>query len=134
MSFGLLTRWSLKRPRQRIQMAVYKRTYTGYSGAMTARWPRFLILTRYSFGRLFQSRFLVVFMAVCLFYPIGCAAFIYLSHNIKFLDNFKIPAGQLTRIDSRFFYYFCIVQGALAYLLTALVGPNLVSPDLANGA
>ena len=97
-------------------------------------WPRFLILTRYSFGRLFQSRFLVVFMAVCLFYPVGCAAFIYLSHNAKFLTTLRIPAGQLMQIDTRFFYYFCIVQGAMAYLLTALVGPNLVSPDLANGA
>ena len=115
-------------------MAVYKRTYAGYSGPTTPSWPRFLILTRYSFGRLFQSRFLVVFMAVCLFYPIGCAAFIYLSHNSKFLTMLRIPAGQLTQIDTRFFYYYCIVQGSMAYLLTALVGPSLVSPDLVNGA
>jgi len=114
-------------------MAVYKRTYTGYSGATTAGAPRFLILTRYSFGKLFQSRFLVIFMAVCLFYPIGCAAFIYLEHNLQFAQRL-FPRLQIRSVDTWFFYYFCTVQGAFAYLLAALVGPGLVSPDLANGA
>jgi len=115
-------------------MAVYKRIYKGYAGPITPVAPRFWILTRYSYARLFQSRFLVIFLAVCMFYPVGCAAFIYLSHNAKFLTMLRIPAGQLMQINSRFFYYFCIVQGALAYLLTAFVGPSLVSPDLVNGA
>ena len=98
-------------------MAVYKRNYKGYCGALTATWPRFLILTRYSYARLFQSRFLVIFLAACLFYPIGCAAFIYLSHNEKFLVLLQMPQGQLLAINGRFFYYYCIVQGAMAYLL-----------------
>ena len=115
-------------------MAVYKRNYKGYGGKLTQRWARFLILTRYGYGRLFQSRFLVVFLAVCLFYPIGCAAFIYLSHNQRFLLLMRIPPDSLLAVGGRFFYYFCIVQGALAYLLTALIGPSLVSPDLVNGA
>jgi ABC-2 type transport system permease protein len=37
-------------------------------------------------------------------------------------------------IDGRFFNVYCVVQGALAFLLTTLVGPSLVAPDLANGA
>src|SRR6185437_4806145 len=115
-------------------MAVYKRTYSEYVGRITPAWSRFLILTRYSYARLFQSRFLVSFLVVCVFYPVGCAAFIYLSDNTKFTTMLRIPAGQLMVIDSRFFYYYCIVQGAMAYLLTALVGPSLVSPDLVNGA
>ena len=84
-------------------MAVYKRNYKGYAGALTATWPRFLILTRYSYARLFQSRFLVIFLAACLFYPIGCAAFIYLSHNEKFLVLLQMPQGQLLAINGRFF-------------------------------
>jgi ABC-2 type transport system permease protein len=115
-------------------MAVYKRNYKGYAGPLTAKWSRFLILTRYSYARLFQSRFLVIFLIVCLFYPIGCAAFIYLSHNLKFLALLRIPADQIGSINGRFFYYYCTVQGAMAYVLTALVGPSLVSPDLVNGA
>ena len=115
-------------------MAVYKRAYKSYAGRKTAAWPRFLILARYSSARLFQSKFLVLFTAVCLFYPIGCAAFIYISHNLKFLETLNLGNAQLPHIDGRFFYIFCTVQGSMAYLLTAFVGPSLVSPDLANGA
>ena len=32
--------------------------------------------------------------------------------------------GTVPKIDGRFFYYFCVVQGSAAYLLTALVGPT----------
>jgi len=115
-------------------MAVYKRNYKGYSGPLTASAPRFWILTRYSYARLFQSRFLVIFLVVCLFYPAGCAAFIYLSHNLSFLKTFNLQAGKLLDIDGRFFITYCVVQGAMGYLLTALVGPSLVSPDLTNNA
>jgi ABC-2 type transport system permease protein len=115
-------------------MAVYKRTYKSYSGPRTVPWLRFLVLTRYSCARLFQSKFLVLFISASLFYPLGCLVFIYLSNNgplqaLLDMDNAKLPA-----IDGEFFYRFCRVQGAMAYLLTALAGPGLVSPDLANGA
>ena len=76
-------------------MAVYKRTYKGYSGPLTPEWSRFLVLRRYSFARLFQSKFLIMFMVACFFYPLGCAAFIYLAHNLSFLKTFNIPAGRL---------------------------------------
>ncbi len=114
-------------------MAVYKQTYKDYGGKRTASWSRFLILMRYSYARLFQSRFLVLFLALCFFYPIGCAALIYLSHNSPALAMLKLQANALPAIDGRFFYIFCVVQGVLALLLTAFVGPSLVSPDLANG-
>jgi ABC-2 type transport system permease protein len=115
-------------------MAVYKRTYKGYSGTLTPEWSRFLVLRRYSFARLFQSKFLIMFLVACFFYPLGCAGFIYLAHNLSFLKTFNIPAGRLFEIDSTFFLYFCNVQGIMASLLTTLVGPSLVSPDLANNA
>jgi ABC-2 type transport system permease protein len=114
-------------------MAVYKQTYRDYSGKTTATGSRFLILMRYSYARLFQSKFLVLFMAVCLFYPIACASLIYLSHNIPALAMLSFRPGALPAIDGRFFYIFCVVQGALAFMLTAMVGPSLISPDLANG-
>ena len=47
----------------------------------------------------------------------------------------RIPTDQkVLAISGRFFYYFCTVQGGIAYILTALVGPSLISPDLVNGA
>ena len=36
-------------------MPVYKQTYKDYSGTRTTPWFRFLILSRYSYARLFQS-------------------------------------------------------------------------------
>lgn len=115
-------------------MAVYKRTYKGYSGVMTPAWSRFMILPRYNFQRLFQSKFLILFLMACFFFPLGCAAFIYLSHNLSFLKAFNIRAANALEINSKFFYFFCTVQSSMGYLLTALVGPSLVSPDLVNNA
>jgi ABC-2 type transport system permease protein len=115
-------------------VAVYKRTYKIYSGPRTVPWSRFFILTRYSYSRLFQSRFLVLFLAACLFYPVACLAFIYFSHNEQLLALLSLGNARLPAIDGKFFYTFCRVQGVFAYLVTAVVGPSLVSPDLSNGA
>jgi ABC-2 type transport system permease protein len=114
-------------------VAVYKQTYKDYAGPRTAGWSRFLILMRYSYARVFQSRILVLFMAMCTFYPIACAALIYLSHNSPALAMLKLQSNALPPIDGQFFYVFSVVQGVLALLLTAFIGPSLVSPDLANG-
>ena len=117
-------------------MAVYKRTYVAYEGSLTPSWSRFLILPRYSFARLWQSRFLVMFFMACFFYPLGCVGYIYLANNLSILSSFGIPAplGQVLQVQPSLFLYFCWVQAAFTYLLTAFVGPSLVSPDLVNGA
>ena len=115
-------------------MAVYKQTYKGYNGKQTTPWLRFFILSRYSYARLFQSKFLVLFLATCMFYPLGCALLIYLIHNVPLLTALRLQSGAMPQIDGKFFNVYCVVQGALAFLLTTLVGPTLVAPDLANGA
>jgi ABC-2 type transport system permease protein len=115
-------------------MAVYKRTYKNYAGAPTWTAWRFLVLTRFGLNRVFQSKMMILFVGACLFGPILCIAFVYLSHNPPFLAAFSIPANRLPPVNGRFFYFYSMVQGALAYLLAAFVGPSLISPDLANGA
>src|SRR3984957_19085652 len=115
-------------------MAVYKRTYKGYDGGLTPQWSRFMILPRYSYARLFQSKFLLMFLAVCAIYPIGAAGFIYIAHNVSFLKAINPQAGTLLDVNEKFFVYFCNFQSVMAYLLTAIVGPSLVSPDLTNNA
>jgi ABC-2 type transport system permease protein len=114
-------------------MAVYKRTYKGYSGGLTPAWSRFLILPRYSYARLFKSKFLLLFNLACYIFPLGCVGFIYLSHNLGFLRAFGANPSLL-RVDGDFFATFCGFQAGLAYLMTAFVGPGLVSPDLTNNA
>jgi ABC-2 type transport system permease protein len=117
-------------------VAVYKRTYAAYEASLTPSWSRFLILPRYSFARLWQSKFLVMFFMACFFYPLGCIGYIYLANNVSILKSFGIPTplGQFLQVQSSLFLYFCWVQAAFTYLLTAFVGPSLVSPDLVNGA
>jgi len=51
---------------------------------------------------LFNSKFLIMFLVACFFYPLGCTGFIYLSHNLSFLKTFNIQAGKLLDIDGRF--------------------------------
>jgi ABC-2 type transport system permease protein len=113
-------------------MAIYRRNYKPYAGAMTPEWSRFLVLFRYSRRNLFRSKFMTVFFVVCFFYPVVCLAAIYLAHSASFLVQLGVPTGVLS-IDNRFFYAFVSVQGVFAFLLTAFAGPGLISPDLANG-
>jgi ABC-2 type transport system permease protein len=115
-------------------MAVYKRTYKTYAGPRTAAWRRFLILTRFSYTRMFQSKFVMFFISACFFYPVGCLAFIYFSHNTQLLALLSLGEAKLPGIDGQFFFTFSKIQSNLAFLLTALVAPGLISPDLANGA
>jgi len=115
-------------------MAVYKRTYVPYEGPRTPAWSRFLILPRVSYERLWQSRFLIMFFMACFFYPIGLAAYIYIANNLSILQQFQRAASQYITIDASVFLFYCSFQGGAAYLLTAFVGPSLVSPDLVNGA
>lgn len=114
-------------------MAVYRRNYKPYSGALTPAWSRFLVLFRYSRRNLFRSKFLTGLFVICFFYPIACFLMIYLAHSVSFLEKIGVPKDVLS-INNRFFLDFMTVQGVFAFLLTAFTGPGLISPDLANGA
>ena len=114
-------------------MAVYRRTYAAYTGAMTPSWSRFLVLFRYARRNVFRSKFQTGFFVLCFFFPVFCLALIYLAHNLAFLEQIGAPSQILT-IDNKFFSNFISVQGVLAFLMTAFAGPGLISSDLANGA
>ena len=114
-------------------MAVYRRNYKPYSGALTVERSRCLVLFRYSRKNLFRSKFLTGLFVVCFFYPLLCLIMIYLAHSASFLAELGIPS-QILSIDNKFFFNFMSAQGVFAFLLTAFAGPGLISPDLANGA
>lgn len=113
-------------------MAVHKRSYRAYAGALTPTWSRFSIVTRYAFKNLFRSRMLTAYFVCCFFYPLGCAVALYLNHNLSLLSTLNIR--QVFAVDAGFFLGFLGVQSAFAFILMAIVGPGLVSPDLANNA
>jgi ABC-2 type transport system permease protein len=114
-------------------VAVYRRTYTSYSGPLTPAWSRCLVLFRYSRKHLFRSKFQTAFFVLCFFFPLFCLIMIYLAHNLSFLESYG-PGNRIISIDNQFFLVFMTAQGTLAFILTAFTGPGLISPDLANGA
>jgi len=113
-------------------VAVYRRSYTSYSGPLTPAWSRSLVLFRYSRKQLFRSKLQTALFVLCFFYPLASLILIYLAHNLSFLA--RLEASQSINIDNKFFFFFINVQGVLAFVLTAFTGPSLISPDIANGA
>ena len=115
-------------------MAVYKRSYKSYTGPITAEWSRFWIIPRFAWDGLFQQRLLTILYVVCFFYPLGAALVIYFNSNMSFLRQYIPVPDKLIDIGNTFFFTFTSVQSALGFILTALIGPGLISPDLANNA
>src|SRR3974377_356327 len=115
-------------------MAVYKRSYRGYTGALTPRWSRFLILKRYASRGIFKSRIVTALFVICFFYPIVMVVGLYLNHNAHVLSLMKLGRNHLFDIDGDFFMLFMGVQSSLAFVLTAFIGPGTIAPDLTNNA
>ncbi|HEY7600546.1 MAG TPA: hypothetical protein VH741_11520 [Candidatus Limnocylindrales bacterium] len=115
-------------------MAVYERGFRRYSGALTSpRW-RFLVLPRFAYQEVFRSRLLTAFFALACIAPLVFAVLIYLHHNFSAIAFLDVDLDDLVPIDERFFFIFLNVQSGFGFVLTAFVGPALVSPDLAHNA
>ena len=115
-------------------MAVYEHGYKPYAGSLTPEWSRFLILPRHAYRDVFRSKLFVAFFAVCFIYPLVAAILIYLHHNVNALALMKLDIRELVPINASFFHTFTASQCMLGFFLTVLVGPPLISRDLANNA
>jgi ABC-2 type transport system permease protein len=115
-------------------MAVYKRVYRGYGGHLTPEWSRFLVMYRFSRKALFRSKFQTAFFVLCFFFPLLCLLGIYANSHLSVFSFLGQRSGPFLDIDGKFFAIYLGVQAALGFLLTAFIGPGLVSPDLTNGA
>lgn len=113
-------------------MAVYEQAYGPFPGAKTPTWSRFLVLPRYAFMDLFRSKIVMGFFVLCFVCPLVFAILIYLRHNVAALAILDLAMNDVIVIDARFFRYFLGIQGWFAFFLTMLVGPTLVSRDVAN--
>jgi ABC-2 type transport system permease protein len=115
-------------------MAVYKRSYSGYAGRITPRGRRFLILTRYSARGLFQSRIMTGLYILSFIVPLIFIAGLYLNSNVELLKTLKFRGDQFMEVNGKLFMTLMTFQGSFAFLITALVGPGLIAPDLTNNA
>ena len=115
-------------------MAVYQHTYQQYSGVTTPLWSRLLILPRYAFQGVFQSKLFTALFAICFAPLLSETIVIYLHHNVSFLEGFQFKVSDLIQINAGFFRWSLFIQGLFAFLLTVIIGPVLISRDLANNA
>jgi ABC-2 type transport system permease protein len=116
-------------------MAVYKKTYRPYEGPLTHSWSRFLVIRRYAFEDLRQSRFLTIFYIASFLYPLIAALIIWVEHNASALKLLNLgSAARLVNLDSGFFMTVLGWQSMLGLFLAAFVGPGQISPDLSNHA
>ncbi len=117
-------------------MAVYKRSYRAYEGSTTPERRRFLVLSRYAFFGLFDSRPFTAFFVLC-FVPFLLAfATIYISHSpsVKLLLGMQFQGPNPLAINNYFFAFFLGAQSWLGFLLITWCGPQLIAADLANSA
>jgi len=117
-------------------MAVYERTYRRYDGALTPERRRILAFPRYAFDEVFRSKLFLALCVVFLLWPLVIACILYLPHNLGFLKLFQTDSETVSAIfgfDAEFFYNWLMKpQIAMAFVLTFLVGPALVTADLRN--
>lgn len=104
-------------------MAVYKRSYHGYEGPYTPSWSRFLVISHYSMRRRLSLWFLLPFLVTALL--------IYFNHNTSLLSLLRAQRSPF-EIGATFFKNFLNLEVSLAFILTAFLGPGLISPDLSN--
>ncbi|HKR28921.1 MAG TPA: ABC-2 transporter permease [Terriglobales bacterium] len=116
-------------------MAVYKRSYKPYEGSTTSdRW-RFLVLTRYGFSGMFDSRlFTGAFVLSFVPFLLGFVM-IYVAHSsaARAMLQIRGPNPSLA-INNYFFLGFLGAHAWISFLLTTWQGPQLVASDLANNA
>jgi len=116
-------------------MAVYKKTYRPYEGAMSSPVARFLVIPRFAFEDMQKSRFLTIFFLASFIYPLIAALFIYVQHNASALNLLGVQgSARLITINATFFLNFLGWQSMMALFLASFTGPGQVSPDLANNA
>jgi ABC-2 type transport system permease protein len=118
-------------------MAVYKRTFTSYEGALTPVPGRFMILPKYAFRTVLESKLLTAFLTLCFIPHLIALVLIYLRNNVAALELLAPEAAQqfeFLPIDGVFFLSLFRAQSFLSFFLVSLIGPGLISPDLANNA
>jgi len=118
-------------------MAVYKRTYSRYTGSLTNERWRFTILPRYALKTVFESKVNTTLFIIALIPYAVSIVLIYLRSHLDALLTLSPPAVeglQLLSINGTFFLTIFIVETFASFFLVALIGPGLVSPDLGNNA
>lgn len=115
-------------------MAVHRRSYQPLTTGLTPAHHRFVVLLRHAREVLWSSRIFVALFVLSFVPTLVGAAWIYIASSTLVQSLLGITGEVGLAVDAPFFHHLLVVQGALALLLTAWVGPGLIAPDLTNGA
>lgn len=113
-------------------MAVYKRTYKAYQGAITPAWSRFTVLSRYGFSTLFQSRPFMAYTVLCFVPFVVGLAFIYVINSASVQALLNVRMGTALQVNNAWFMTFLGAEGWMGFILTAWGAPGMISKDFAN--
>lgn len=115
-------------------MAVYKQHYKRYEGPLTSQSGRFTIISRYALKEIFETKLVLAFFTFSFVVPLAGAGLIYLHYNLDAMRALQLPLRDLIPINDRFFMTIVQIQTTFAFLMCAIIGPGLISPDLTNNA
>jgi ABC-type transport system involved in multi-copper enzyme maturation permease subunit len=115
-------------------MAVYKRNYTAYTGALTPVGSRVLVLARYAFEEAWSSKITIGLFIFCLIPFILSLLGIYLADNPVARALIGARGSETLAIDARFFLKVLQTQSWLALVMASWIAPRLITFDLADNA
>jgi len=115
-------------------MAVYKRNYSAYTGAVTPVWARVLVLARYAFEEAWSSKITVGLFTFCLIPCVLSLIGIYLADNPIARALVGARGPNVLAIDAKFFLRVLQTQSWLALVMASWIAPRLITFDLADNA
>ena len=116
-------------------MAVYKRTYKAYAGALTPAWSRFTVLSRYGLSTLFDSRPFTAYTVLCFLPFLGGLIYIYFVNNPSILALLGMQGGNTSvagLVNNVWFLTFLGFETAMGFILAVWGGPGMITKDFAN--
>jgi ABC-type transport system involved in multi-copper enzyme maturation permease subunit len=115
-------------------MAVYKHTYSAYTGVVTPAWTRVMVVARYAFAEAWSSKTTVGLFIFSLLPCVASLVGIYLANNPIARSLINGGRGQIIAIDADFFLKVLEVQCWLALVLASWIAPRVITFDLADDA
>src|SRR5580765_983099 len=113
-------------------MAVYKRTYKAYHGALTPAWSRFTVLSRYGLSTLFNSRPFTAYTVLCFLPFLVGLAYIYIVHSPAAQAVLGVGKTIPGTVNNLWFLTFLSIEVAMGFVLAAWGGPGMITKDFAN--
>jgi len=115
-------------------MAVYKRSYSTYTGVITPAWTRVAVLARYAFAEAWSSKITIGLFIFCLLPFISSLFGIYLANNPMARALIGSNSPQMIAIGASFFLKILEVQCWLALVLASWIAPRMIAFDLGDNA